>query len=114
MAMAPMIPPAKPEGTSMASAAKVPADKAKVVVEVPADARVYIDDTLMKTSSGRRVYETPTLDRDAMYFYHIRMEVVRGDKVHTETKKVTFKAGEEVKAVFGEPSGSAETESARR
>lgn len=75
-------------------------NQAKVVVELPPDAKLYIDDQLMKTSTGRRVFRTPTLDRGQAYYYILRAEVERDGKRQTATKRVIVRAGEQVTASF--------------
>jgi uncharacterized protein (TIGR03000 family) len=73
-----------------------------MVVEVPADAKLYVDDQLMKTASERRVFTTPALDPGEIYYYIVRAEVVRDGQKISRTKRVTVRAGEETRAVFAE------------
>jgi uncharacterized protein (TIGR03000 family) len=75
-------------------------NKAKLIVELPADAKLYIDDHLMKTTSARRVFNTPSLEKGQTYYYELRAEVVRDGKPYQETKQVIVRAGEEVRASF--------------
>lgn len=91
----PEMPPAKKDGMALQ-------DKAKLIVEVPSDARLYIDEQLTKASSERRVFNTPTLDKGQTYYYVVRAEVVRDGKTHSETKRVLVRAGEEIRASFPE------------
>jgi uncharacterized protein (TIGR03000 family) len=76
--------------------------KSKLVVEVPADAKLYIDDQLMKTASAKRVFNTPTLEPGQQYYYILKAEVVREGKTYSETKRVLVRAGQEIKAAFPE------------
>jgi uncharacterized protein (TIGR03000 family) len=76
--------------------------RARLLVELPADAKLYIDDQLMKTTSERRTFNTPALDQGQTYYYELRAEVVRDGKPVTVTKRVTLKAGDVVQARFGE------------
>jgi len=80
---------------------------AKLVVEVPADAKLYVDDQLMKTMSARRVFNTPTLDKGQTYYYILRAEMAIDGKTVSETKRVLVRAGEEVKANFAELAAAA-------
>jgi uncharacterized protein (TIGR03000 family) len=89
-------PPPKEEKKGMAPT------KAKLIVSLPADAKLYIDDQLMKTTSERRVFNTPTLDRDQTYYYILRAEVEVDGKKLTDTKRVLVRAGEEIRANFAE------------
>ena len=86
---------------------EVSATRAKLIVEVPADAKLYIDDQLMKTPSTRRVYSTPDLERGQAYYYMVKVEVVRDGQKQTETKRVILRAGEEVRADFTSTEGIA-------
>jgi uncharacterized protein (TIGR03000 family) len=80
--------------------ASVQSTKARLVVEVPADAKVYIDDQLMKTKDEVRKYTTPALQPGQMYYYVVKAEVVRDGKTESETKRVVVKAGEESRLSF--------------
>jgi uncharacterized protein (TIGR03000 family) len=78
----------------------VPTSRAKLVVEVPTDAKLYIDDQLMKTTAARRVFNTPNLEPGQAYYYEVRAEVVRDGKTHSVTKRVIVRSGEEIRAQF--------------
>jgi uncharacterized protein (TIGR03000 family) len=100
-----MMPPAKPdtlpEPKATTPGASVPY-RARLIVELPADARLYIDDQLMKTTSEHRAFNTPALAKGQTYYYDLRAEAVRDGKSVTLTKRVTLKAGEVIEARFGE------------
>ena len=51
--------------------------KAKVIVELPRDAKLFIDEQLMKSNSDKRAFITPPLANGQEYFYDVRAEVVR-------------------------------------
>jgi uncharacterized protein (TIGR03000 family) len=74
--------------------------RAKLIVEVPADAKLYIDDQPMKTTSARRVFSTPALEPGQAYYYMVRVEVMRDGKVQSDTRRVIVRAGEEIRADF--------------
>jgi uncharacterized protein (TIGR03000 family) len=74
--------------------------RAKLVVELPADAKLYIDDLPMKTTSGVRSFNTPTLEPGQIYYYMVRAEVVRDGKPVTETRRVLVRAGQTARASF--------------
>jgi uncharacterized protein (TIGR03000 family) len=76
------------------------ANRARLIVELPADAKLFVDDQAMKTPSGRRSFTTPTLEKGETYYYVLKVEVMRDGKPVTETKKVLVKAGDEIKADF--------------
>jgi uncharacterized protein (TIGR03000 family) len=82
-------------------------NRARLIVEVPADARLYIDDRAMKTTSDVRTFSTPDLEPGQLYYYEVRAEVVRDGKPVSQTKRVIVRAGATVRASFtdlgGEP-----------
>ena len=80
--------------------------KARLIVDVPADGKVYVDDQPMKTPAEHRVYQTPDLEPGQTYVYDIRVEVQRDGKAVSETKRVLLKAGQEVHADFKDMSGT--------
>jgi uncharacterized protein (TIGR03000 family) len=84
----------KNKGTSAAP------NRAKLIVELPADAKLYVDDRAMKSTSGVRTFNTPELEPGQLYYYELRVEVERDGKPVTETKRVIVKAGEVVRANF--------------
>jgi uncharacterized protein (TIGR03000 family) len=75
---------------------------ARLVVELPADAKLYIDNQAVKLASGKRTFSTPNLDRGQAYYYMVRAEVVRDGKTYSETKRVIVRSGEIAQASFPE------------
>jgi uncharacterized protein (TIGR03000 family) len=75
-------------------------NRARLIVEVPADSKLFIDDKPMKTTSEKRSFSTPTLVEGESYYYEVRVEAMRDGKPVSETKKVTIKAGEVAKVDF--------------
>ena len=75
---------------------------ATIVMQVPADAKVFIDDQPMTATSTRRVYQTPILEEGETYFYDIRVEVVRAGKTLAESRRVTLTPGQRLAANFEE------------
>jgi uncharacterized protein (TIGR03000 family) len=74
--------------------------KAKVVVELPENAKLYIDDILMKTGSGVRSFNTPELEPGQAYYYMVRVETVRDGKPVSETRRVIVRSGQVARADF--------------
>src|SRR5438270_121531 len=70
---------------------------ATIVVNLPAEAKLTVDGNPTTSTSDRRVFVSPALDRGMEYFYTLKAEVVRGGKTETRTEKVTVRAGEETK-----------------
>jgi uncharacterized protein (TIGR03000 family) len=73
---------------------------AKVIVELPADAKLYVMDRATQTTDSVRRFATPALEPGKTYFYDLRAEVIRDGKPVTETQRVLVRAGEVVRARF--------------
>jgi uncharacterized protein (TIGR03000 family) len=109
---APTVRPAAPAAQPAAQPESVPAPKpaedkeaaaaraAKLIVELPADAQLYVDDQLMKATSAQRTFNTPALEAGQTYYYILRAEVIRDGKPQSETKRVLVRAGEVSRAAF--------------
>ncbi len=89
-----------PEDTTKKKGTMLNPSRAKLVVELPADAKLYIDDLPMKTTSGVRSFNTPTLEPGQTYYYMVRAEVVRDGKPVTESRRILVRAGQTAKASF--------------
>jgi uncharacterized protein (TIGR03000 family) len=74
--------------------------RARLIVELPSEATLYIDDQKMNSTSSRRVFNTPQLERGETYYYILRAEVTKDGSPVTVTKRVLIKPGEEIQADF--------------
>jgi uncharacterized protein (TIGR03000 family) len=90
-----MVPAPKKDGSE-----SLAPTRARLIVELPGDATLYIDDQKMASTSSRRVFNTPELERDETYYYILRAEVSRDGAPVTATKRVLLKPGEEIRADF--------------
>jgi uncharacterized protein (TIGR03000 family) len=88
------LPPPMKDGTGVAPT------RARLIVELPADAKLYIDGQAMKTTSALRSFNTPELEPGQLYYYEVKAEVLRDGKPVSQTKRVILKAGEVVRAGF--------------
>ena len=52
-------------------------DRAKVIVSLPADVKLYVDDAPIKVTSDKQSFSTPRLEPGQTYFYEVRTEAVR-------------------------------------
>jgi len=77
-------------------------DRAQLVVEVPAEAKLYVDDHLMNTASKRRVFNTPTLQPGQTYFYVVRAELTRDGQIFSSSRQVIIRPGEIIQASFSD------------
>jgi uncharacterized protein (TIGR03000 family) len=102
-----------------------PGHTARVIVELPAGARLYVDDRAVTTrspgasprrddSSYTQAFNTPKLDGPRAYFYDLRAEVVRDGKTVSQTRRVVVRPGEVSRADFRSlGAGSTATAAAR-
>jgi uncharacterized protein (TIGR03000 family) len=90
-------PPKKEEGKESAAL-----NRASLIVDLPVDAKLYVDDQLTKATSERRVFNSPPLQDGQTYYYILRAEVVRDGKALSETKRVLLHARDVVRASFAD------------
>jgi len=74
--------------------------QAEVVVHLPADARLFVDNVPCPLTSDTRTFKTPRLDPGKQYFYRLRAEVVRNGQTQSETVRVILNAGQQVRVEF--------------
>ena len=60
---------------------------ASLSVELPADAKLYVDGQLIAGSGESRQFHTPELARGQAYFYEVKAEVAVGGQTVTEEKR---------------------------
>lgn len=96
--------PAPPEGDSTGSNFGL-LNAVVLDVTLPADARVYINDRLTRSTGASRRYVSDGLDIGSLYTYELRAEVIRQGRRLVKTEKVQLKAGDEVTIdfAFGQP-----------
>jgi uncharacterized protein (TIGR03000 family) len=70
---------------------------ATIVVTLPADAKLMIDDTVTTSTSGTRVFASPTLEPGKEYFYTLKAEMNQDGKTVSTTKRVSVRAGQETR-----------------
>jgi uncharacterized protein (TIGR03000 family) len=88
------VPPPKKEKTTALDQA------ARLIVELPADAKLYVDDKPTKATSERRIFNTPELEPGQTYYYILRAETVRNGQTQSEIKRVLLHRGEVVQTSF--------------
>lgn len=77
--------------------------RAKLVLDVPADAKVFIDDQPTASTGTKRVFNTPALNVGETYYYMIRVETSRDGKPIAETRRIVFRANDDLRFTFTEP-----------
>jgi uncharacterized protein (TIGR03000 family) len=74
--------------------------RAKLLIEVPANAKLFIDDMPVKVTAGVRSFDTPVLEPGQLYYYLIRIEVMRDGEPVSETRRIIVQAGQVARADF--------------
>ena len=69
---------------------------ARVVVKVPENAKVYLQDQPMSLTGKVRKFVSPRLDPQREYEYTVRVELEQDGQTLTETAKTRVKAGQRV------------------
>jgi uncharacterized protein (TIGR03000 family) len=73
---------------------------AHVTVRLPADARLYIDNTVCPLTSATRSFDTPTLQPGQEYVYTFRAEITRDGQMRRESQRVVVAPGRRVTVQF--------------
>jgi uncharacterized protein (TIGR03000 family) len=106
MAPAPVPPP---EAMPKKGPEKVPAPKASekeevavpapatIVVSLPAEAKLLIDDAATTSNSSLRVFASPSLEPGKDFYYTLKGELVRDGQTITTSQFVKVRAGEETR-----------------
>lgn len=74
-----------------------------LAVQVPEDARVYVNDQPTTSTGIRRQYVSRDLEPGFSYTYEVRAEVVRDGKTLEQVRRVDLRAGEVVNVAFDFP-----------
>lgn len=85
--------PTTPAAPAPATGTQVKPDNGLIVVQVPADAKVFVNGALTKSTGTERQYFSVGLKAGYSYKYDIRVEVERNGQTISESKSVTLTAG---------------------
>ncbi len=78
------------------------AGQARVIVKLPADAKLYADGTETNLTSAERTFVTPVLAKGKDFQYQMKVQYQRGGQTFTETKRVVVRADTVSRVEFGE------------
>lgn len=78
-------------------------DKANIIVSLPADATLKIDDEATASTGSTRVFATPALETGKAYTYTLTAEVTQDGKAVAFSREVTVRAGEQVNVSMEAP-----------
>jgi uncharacterized protein (TIGR03000 family) len=73
---------------------------ASIAISVPANAKVYIDNNLMKSTSTERIFMSPLLEPGESYFYTVRVVIEKDGKEAEDVRKVIVRAGQRTELAF--------------
>jgi len=73
--------------------ASLPGNKARVVVSLPADARLWVDQVECPLPGVVRSFDTPNLDPQQSYSYTLRIAVQRNGQVVQDSRRVQLTPG---------------------
>jgi len=73
---------------------------AHVTVRLPADARLFIDNSHCPLTSDTRAFKTPTLQPNQEYFYTLRAEITRDGQTRVASQRVVVAPGRRVTVEF--------------
>jgi uncharacterized protein (TIGR03000 family) len=98
------LPPAKPEVVPFPKEEKkkgaTAPTPATLIVDLPEDARLFVDDQFRSTPGGRRTFTTPALQPGQDFYYLVRAEVIIDGKSHVEARRVIVWAGQTAEVTF--------------
>jgi len=76
---------------------------ATIIVSLPADATLKVDDYLTTSKSATRVFVSPNLNRGQEFTYTLTGEIVREGQSVVATKRIAVRAGEETRVALEFP-----------
>ncbi len=79
---------------------------ATIVVSLPADAKLMVDETITKSTSASRLFASPILETGKEYHYTLKAEIVRDGTTYTAVRRVPVRAGEETRVTLEFPETS--------
>jgi uncharacterized protein (TIGR03000 family) len=82
---------------------------ARLTVELPAGAKLYVDGNLVAGTGASREFHTPDLPAGESFFYDLTAEVEVNGKTQKDETRVVVRAGEKVTAKFPKLVASAAT-----
>jgi uncharacterized protein (TIGR03000 family) len=89
--------------------ATLPANRAQVVVRVPADAKLFADDQATQLTGTERVFLTPDLSTGRDFQYTLKIEYAVGSETKSDTKQVVVRAGHRTVIDFATPTAEKTT-----
>lgn len=92
-----------PEGSGSLSETSddqpIPDNRALIIVALPDNAKLFLNNQLRKGIARQRFILTPSLE-DGEYSYTLRVDVDRDGRIQSQTRQVTFRRGMQVRVSF--------------
>jgi uncharacterized protein (TIGR03000 family) len=76
-----------------------------LVVTLPVDAKLTIDDTATTSTSATRRFASPVLEPGQNFYYTLKGQLARDGRVFTASRRVTVRAGQETRVSLDFPEG---------
>jgi uncharacterized protein (TIGR03000 family) len=89
--------------------ATLPANRAQVVVRVPADAKLFADGQATQLTGPERVFLTPDLSTGRDFQYTLKVEYSANGETKSDTKQVAVRAGHRTVIEFAVPAAEKAT-----
>jgi len=64
-------------------------------VSLPPDAKLFVEDMVTSSTSNSRLFVSPPLEPDKVFFYTLKGQMVRNGQALTTTQRVPVRAGQE-------------------
>lgn len=93
------------QGSSNATPVSTGSDRqasAKLLIDLPADAKLYVDGQLTTSTNENRAFTTPALQSGLTYYYDLKAEISRDGLTHTESKRVIVRSGDSIHMSFAQ------------
>lgn len=74
--------------------------RARVVIDIPEGAKLFVDGQPINVQAGTRTFQTPELEPDQAYFYDLRIERNYRGEVIRDQRRVVIRPGQEVAVTF--------------
>jgi uncharacterized protein (TIGR03000 family) len=75
-------------------------DRATIVVNLPADAKLTVGGQPTTSTSAQRRFLSPPLEADREFYYVFRAEIVRDGQVVSASQQVAVRPGRETQVTF--------------
>ena len=105
-AVAPQAPPPDGELKKKPETFNAPAAPAYITVNLPEDAKLFVNDQPTRSTSTERRFVSPPLNRDQQHTYNFRAEIMRDGQPVSVTREVAVRGGEETRVRLDFPAAS--------